>query len=577
MSRIGLIAFAGFAACLPARAIEDNRRPRTGNVAVESCLGSSCGLDEKGFVRDWLVCGPFPNYLKGDGHLGFETDFLDGESWVKPRAGDARKVPFEADLSALVTQIGGVNEWGFKETRVFDAAWRELHAEKGVVSLNRRFMPIDDHFVAYAACYVDSPRDLGCLLFCGSDDDSRVWVNSKEVGASATSQGAIPGYFKYSVTLKKGRNRILMKICDRDADCGFCVQFVAHRTYQPLTELSVTLDPGTEPLVLDRERAYECTPANIAKKRADLDRRKAAAVAEIAALEQESVALSNGVAAAERRLEAASAQLEARYAREHAAVAAKGAPSVDEPLAAGATRRELLLNGDWEASVDGKTWTDRFRLPARMPSTFYTSWYWPVKPSDPKNRFSKPVWANDVFAEKGAFPRYYYERRSRFRTTFDWDGEGAAVFRAEAIDLSVAAKAKAGLLRDMTDLAERSGLVYDVDGLFKELEARETAASTAIGEGVALLHPRFHDPYMFEETFVAYGRSERPVFFGAPDGEGTRHFFLICSTDHELHLHILARLAILAHGTDLMERLDAADSPEAVVAAIADCEAAYRS
>lgn len=433
MSRIGLIALAGFAACLPARAIEDNRRPRTGNVAVESCLGSSYGLDEKGFVRDWLVCGPFPNYLKGDGHLGFETDFLDGESWVKPRAGDVRKVLFEADLSALVTQIGGVNEWGFKETRTFDAAWRELHSEMGVVSLNRRFLPIDDHFVAYAACYVDSPRDLGCLIFCGSDDDSRVWVNSKEVGASATSQGAIPGYFKYSVTLKKGRNRILMKICDRDADCGFCVQFVAHRTYQPLTELSVTLDPGAEAIVLDRERAYECTPANIAKKRADLDRRKAAAVAEIAALEQESVALSNGVAAAERRLEAASAQLEARYAREHAAAAAKGASSVDEPLAADATRRELLLNGDWEASVSGKTWTDRFRLPAHMPSAYYASWYWPVKPSDPKNRFSKPVWANDAFADRGAFPRYYYEPRSRFRTTFDWNGEGEVIFRAEAI------------------------------------------------------------------------------------------------------------------------------------------------
>jgi len=152
----------------------------------------------------------------------------------------------------------------------------------------------------------------------------------------------------------------------------------------------------------------------------------------------------------------------------------------------------------------------------------------------------------------------------------------AELFQPEAIDLGIAAKAKAGILRDMTDLAERSGHVYDVEGLFKELEAREAAASTAIGEGVALLHPRFHDPYMFEESFIAYGRSERPIFFGAPDGEATRHFFLICSTDHEMHLHILARLAILAHGTDLMARLDEADSPEAVLAAIVACESEYR-
>ena len=138
------------------------------------------------------------------------------------------------------------------------------------------------------------------------------------------------------------------------------------------------------------------------------------------------------------------------------------------------------------------------------------------------------------------------------------------------------AKAKAGILRDMTDLAERGGKVYDVEGLFKELSAREAAASTAIGEGVALLHPRFHDPYMFEESFVAYGRSDRPVFFGAPDGEGTRHFFLVCSTDHRAHLHILARLAVLAHGTDLVARLEAAEDVDAALAAIRECEREFR-
>ena len=154
----------------------------------------------------------------------------------------------------------------------------------------------------------------------------------------------------------------------------------------------------------------------------------------------------------------------------------------------------------------------------------------------------------------------------------DWGVSG--LFHVETIDLAVQAKAKAGILRDLTDLADRSGKVYDPDGLFKELEAREAAASTAIGEGMALLHPRFHDPYLFEESFVAYGRSVRPVFFGAPDGEGTRHFFLICSTNHEEHLHILARLAILAHGSDLVERLDAAETPEAVLSAIRECESA---
>ena len=163
------------------------------------------------------------------------------------------------------------------------------------------------------------------------------------------------------------------------------------------------------------------------------------------------------------------------------------------------------------------------------------------------------------------------EDRRENRT--DW--RVAELFLAEGVDLAVPAKAKAGILRDMTNLADRTGRTYDPDALFKELVAREAAASTAIGSGIALLHPRFHDPYMFEESFVAYGRSIRPVFFGAPDGQATRHFFLVCSTDHEAHLHILARLAMLAHGTDLVERLDLATDAEEVIAIIREIEAPF--
>ncbi len=136
------------------------------------------------------------------------------------------------------------------------------------------------------------------------------------------------------------------------------------------------------------------------------------------------------------------------------------------------------------------------------------------------------------------------------------------LFRAEGMALALPGKAKAGIVRDMSDLAARTGLVYDADGLFGELMEREEIASTAVGNGAAFLHPRFHDPYLFEETFIAYGRSERPIFFGAPDGAATRHFFLICSTDHQLHLSILARLAVMTHATEFLELLGEAESIE---------------
>ena len=59
------------------------------------------------------------------------------------------------------------------------------------------------------------------------------------------------------------------------------------------------------------------------------------------------------------------------------------------------------------------------------------------------------------------------------------------LFAPTGIVLGVPGKAKAGILRDMTSIADATGFVYDPDALFKELVAREETASTAVGEGAA--------------------------------------------------------------------------------------------
>jgi PTS system nitrogen regulatory IIA component len=148
----------------------------------------------------------------------------------------------------------------------------------------------------------------------------------------------------------------------------------------------------------------------------------------------------------------------------------------------------------------------------------------------------------------------------------------AEILRPETIAPLLTSKTRAGVLRDMTDFADSTGLLYDPETLFAELNAREEVASTAAGGGVALLHPRYHDPYLFQETFLALGRTARPIFFGAQDGTATDLFFLICCTDHTLHLHILARLCLLAHGTPLLESLRAAEDAEAMHAALKAAE-----
>ena len=148
----------------------------------------------------------------------------------------------------------------------------------------------------------------------------------------------------------------------------------------------------------------------------------------------------------------------------------------------------------------------------------------------------------------------------------------ADFFRENAVELGLAARAKGGVLRDLADLAEASGLCYDRESLFRELVSREERVPTAVGGGCAFPHAHVLDPYMFETAFVAYARSPRGVFFGGPDGEATRHFFLVCSVDHAMHLRVLARLARLAKRTQLLEMLDAAETPDAAIAAVREAE-----
>ena len=141
-----------------------------------------------------------------------------------------------------------------------------------------------------------------------------------------------------------------------------------------------------------------------------------------------------------------------------------------------------------------------------------------------------------------------------------------------AISPNLSAKNKAGVLRDMTEVADATGKVYDKDALFRGLTEREEAASTAVGGGAAFLHVKFHDEYLVSESFLALGRATRPIFFGAPDGCGTDIFFLINCTDRSLHLHVLARLCLLAHGTTLLADIRAATDAEAMLEAVRSAE-----
>lgn len=152
---------------------------------------------------------------------------------------------------------------------------------------------------------------------------------------------------------------------------------------------------------------------------------------------------------------------------------------------------------------------------------------------------------------------------------------GAAVLpemiRPEFIEPALKAKTKASVLREMVKVGERSGRVWDSKGLLEGLQEREELCSTGLPGGLALLHTRAPEAFLFESRFIALGRTVQEVPFGAPDGRATDLFFLIACPDDRLHLHLLARLCLVAQKTavlfELRSAIDATSMYEGLISA----------
>lgn len=388
-------------------------------------------LESDGFVREWLVCGPFPNSSTATGYAGYSIDFLDGEAWVCPKVGDEKLAEFVADMNQLVAEVGSSNEWGFKSTQTFKAKWAAIHSDSGIVSLNRCFLPIDDYFVAYAVSYLTVEKDCKVTFLVGSDDDHKLYLNSQEIGGSQTSQGVLPGEFKYSgILLKKGINRVLLKICDRDSDCGFCLQVWGSGTRKAPCDVHVETDPGAGKTIVEEEFERENTPERIKGKWADLEHRKLEAERRLNKLLPLRDSLRQEVSEKLEKLREEERDVEKYYSEIHERAAALGMMSESIPLKPEERRSVLCLNGIWEAKIKGRDWTHS-RLPNRMLSCRNAPKVLPVHNVDPKNRYSR-VEPNSGFEDIADLDVITADK-ARFRTKFKWDGDGAVLFRADAV------------------------------------------------------------------------------------------------------------------------------------------------
>ncbi|HTI99431.1 MAG TPA: PTS sugar transporter subunit IIA [Dongiaceae bacterium] len=143
-----------------------------------------------------------------------------------------------------------------------------------------------------------------------------------------------------------------------------------------------------------------------------------------------------------------------------------------------------------------------------------------------------------------------------------------ALLQPDFIHLDLDARTRASVLRELVRCAEATGRVNDPAGLLASVEAREALGATAMNGGWAVPHPRQSEPYLLEASFLVVARTIQGIHFGAPDGEPTRWFFLLCCQDGALHLFALARLCFLFRQTDLLAELEAAPDAATICEAL---------
>jgi PTS system nitrogen regulatory IIA component len=119
----------------------------------------------------------------------------------------------------------------------------------------------------------------------------------------------------------------------------------------------------------------------------------------------------------------------------------------------------------------------------------------------------------------------------------------------------LAASTKASVLRELVALAEQSWQVYDPAAILHAIKAREDMGSTALPNGVAIPHPRRPLPNALGESVIAYARTSSGIPYGAPRGELTDIYFLVCCRDDQTHLRVLARLTRLLMQPGFLEEL----------------------
>jgi len=122
------------------------------------------------------------------------------------------------------------------------------------------------------------------------------------------------------------------------------------------------------------------------------------------------------------------------------------------------------------------------------------------------------------------------------------------------ISLNLKAKDSDGVLYELAETAQKSGVAMSLENLLIQMKKREQMLSTSIGRGIAIPHPRNPSDNLFARAAVIVGRSKKGIDFASPDNKKVHLFFMPCAPDVVIHLKLLSNIAKLLEMEGTLQR-----------------------
>ena len=173
--------------------------------------------DAQGFIRNWLVLAPIA-VQEDSGASEIDKEFLKGEATITPRAGDK-------------ATVGGKElTWSAHQTSDFFIDFLQAFGkERG------------EDAAAYAVAYVIAGEEMKVTLSIGSNDQSKAWINGKQITRFTDTRTLEKDTESGEVTLAKGQNVLVFKVINEKNNWQGCARFM--KDGAPAKNITISLAP----------------------------------------------------------------------------------------------------------------------------------------------------------------------------------------------------------------------------------------------------------------------------------------------------------------------------------------------